>query len=118
MTSGAGWDEMFATLPRLKVAAYLSGCGQAEFGVVAAATELSPPTLSKATVSLEGAGYLDVRKGHIGRRPRTWLALTDRGRAAFQAHMDAVHSLAEGHHARQRRPGDGERDGLSRPGTG
>ena len=95
MTGGTGWDEMFATLPRLKVAAYLSGCGQAEFSVVAAATELSPPTLSKATVILEQAGYLDVRKGHIGRRPRTWLALTDPGRAAFQAHMDAVHALAE-----------------------
>jgi DNA-binding MarR family transcriptional regulator len=94
--NAAGWDEIFATLPRLKVAAYLSGCGQAEFAAVAAATELSPPTLSKATTALEGAGYLEVRKGYVGRRPRTWLTLTDHGRRAFQGHLDAVNALVQG----------------------
>jgi DNA-binding MarR family transcriptional regulator len=93
VSTGAGWDEMFATLPRLKVAAYLSGCGQADFAALAAATQLSPPTLSKTATILESAGYLRIRKGHVGRRPRTWLALTDEGRAAFQAHLDAVHAL-------------------------
>jgi len=54
--AGAGWDGMSATLPRLTAAAYLSGCGQADFAAVAAVTELSAPTLSKTVTILERAG--------------------------------------------------------------
>lgn len=88
-----GFDDLLATLPRLKVAAFLSGCEQADFTTVAAACELSRPTLSKTVVSLEDAGYVRVRKGHVGRRPRTWLSLTEDGAAAFEGHMSAVRLL-------------------------
>jgi DNA-binding MarR family transcriptional regulator len=99
----SGFDELLATLPRLKVAAFLSGCEQADFTTVAEACELSRPTLSKTVVTLEEAGYVRVRKGHVGRRPRTWLSLTDEGAAAFDGHMAAVRLLAE--HAAQDVPG-------------
>lgn len=90
----SGFDDLVATLPRLKVAAFLSGCEQADFTTVAEACELSRPTLSKTVVTLEEAGYLRVRKGHVGRRPRTWLSLTKDGAAAFDGHMSAVRLLA------------------------
>lgn len=90
----SGFDELFATLPRLKVAAFLSGCEQADFTTVAAACELSRPTLSKTVLTLDEAGYVRVRKGHVGRRPRTWLSLTEKGAAAFDGHMSAVRLLA------------------------
>ncbi|WP_370066119.1 transcriptional regulator [Streptacidiphilus sp. MAP5-3] len=31
-----------------------------------------------------------VRKGHVGRRPRTWLSLTGKGRKAFETHLAAL----------------------------
>jgi DNA-binding MarR family transcriptional regulator len=99
----SGFDELLATLPRLKVAAFLSGCEQADFTTVAAACELSRPTLSKTVVTMEEAGYVRVRKGHVGRRPRTWLSLTEEGATAFDRHMSAVRLLTE--HAKQDSPG-------------
>lgn len=86
-------DEAFATMPKLKTAAFLTGCGEAEFGTVAEACELSAATLSKAATALEAAGYVRVRKGYLGRRPRTWLSLTLTGRASFEGHLAALDAL-------------------------
>ncbi|WP_063920379.1 transcriptional regulator [Nocardia violaceofusca] len=86
-------NELFASLPRLKLVAFLDGCGEAEFLVVAEMCDLSKPTLSKAVTTLESAGYLDVTKGYVGRRPRTWLALNARGRAAYHDHLSALAAL-------------------------
>ena len=43
--------------------------------------------LSKQSRLLEDVGYVEVRKGAVGRRPRTWFRLTPNGREAFQAHV-------------------------------
>lgn len=40
--------------------------------------------LSKQVALLERAGYVRVEKGRVGRRPRTWLSLTDEGIAAYE----------------------------------
>jgi hypothetical protein len=39
------------------------------------------------------AGYLAVRKGHVGKTPRTWLALTEQGRDALAAHLVALTAI-------------------------
>jgi DNA-binding MarR family transcriptional regulator len=86
-------DEAFTTMPKLKLAAFLAGCAEADFGTVAETCGISAPTLSKAATALEDAGYVRVRKGHVGRRPRTWLSLTGEGRAAFERHLAALTEL-------------------------
>lgn len=91
--AAAPLNEAFSTLPRLKVSAFLAGCDEAEFSVVSSATETSPSVLSKAATVLETAGVVAVRKGHVGRRPRTWLSLTPSGRAAFDDHLQALRQL-------------------------
>jgi DNA-binding MarR family transcriptional regulator len=96
-TAGAvtGLDDAFATMPRLKVAAFLAGCAEAEFGVISEKGDIAPSALSKAATSLEEAGYLRIRKGHVGRRPRTWLSLTPLGVASFEAHLAALTELTK-----------------------
>lgn len=86
-------DEAFATMPRLKVAAFLAGCAEAEFGVVAQKCDIAASALSKAATTLEKAGYLRIRKGYVGRRPRTWLCLTPIGLESFEAHLAALTEL-------------------------
>ncbi|WP_203236541.1 transcriptional regulator [Nocardia panacis] len=86
-------NELFASLPRLKLVAFLDGCAEAEFLVVADVCDLSKSTLSKAMTTLENAGYLDVVKGYVGRKPRTWLALSPEGRTAYHAHLAALAAL-------------------------
>lgn len=88
-------DEAFGTLPKLKLAAFLAGCAEAEFATVADTCAIAAPTLSKTASALEEAGYVRIRKGHVGRRPRTWLSLTAPGRVAFDRHMAALAHLTE-----------------------
>ena len=42
---------------------------------------------------LEEAGYVEIRKSFVGKRPRTSARLTRRGRAAFTGHVRALHEL-------------------------
>lgn len=87
-------SETLASIPRLKVVAFLEGCREAEFGAVTQYCDVNKSTLSKAVTVLEEAGHLTVTKGYVGRRPRTWLALTDSGRKAYHDHLAALAALA------------------------
>jgi DNA-binding MarR family transcriptional regulator len=86
-------DEAIHSPVRLSVVSALSGVDRAEFGEVRDAVEVSDSVLSKQVAALEAAGYVEVTKGRVGRRPRTWLALTDEGRAALRAHLAALRAL-------------------------
>ncbi|MBM7167698.1 transcriptional regulator [Streptomyces sp. G44] len=98
-----GLDEIFRTATRLRISAFLSGCDEAEFRAVQDYCDLSPSALSKNISALEEAGYVSVRKGHVGRTPKTWLALTDSGRAALAGHLAALQAIADtaAQHARK-----------------
>lgn len=93
LSTAAKVDEAFSALPRLKVAAFLAGCDEAEFKTVVAATGVLPSALSKAATYLEKIGYLRSRKGYVARRPRTWLAFTECGQKAFASHLEALAEL-------------------------
>ncbi|WP_129307847.1 transcriptional regulator [Streptomyces sp. L2] len=79
---------------RLALVAYLSGCGEAEFGVLRDYCQVSDSTMSKTLSALEKTGYVSVRKGHVGKRPRTWAALTFAGRRALAGHLAALEEIA------------------------
>ena len=49
--------------------------------------------LGSHILKLEEAGYIDVEKTFISRKPRTLLAATDKGRAAFQSHVKALKAI-------------------------
>lgn len=92
---GSGLNEAFTTMPKLKLVAFLAGCSEAEFSAVVDNCEINASTLSKAATALEEVGYVHIRKGHVGRRPRTWLSLTAKGRTAFDKHLLALTQLTE-----------------------
>ena len=52
---------------------------RAEFALVRDSVEITDSALSKQCALLESIGYVEVTKGRVGRRPRTWLALTPPG---------------------------------------
>ncbi|WP_447007479.1 winged helix-turn-helix domain-containing protein [Saccharothrix isguenensis] len=95
--SASDLDPVIHPLPRLSLCAALAvGPEWAGFQVVRDTTGLSDSALSKHSRTLEEAGYLEIRKGAVGRRPRTWLRLTTLGRARLRAHVDALQRLAAG----------------------
>ncbi|MDT0408392.1 MULTISPECIES: transcriptional regulator [Streptomyces] len=94
MTTPDGLDPHLQHPTRLTVAAFLSGCAEAEFGAVRDYAGLSDASVSRIATALAEAGYVRVRKGYAGRRPRTWLSLTAEGRLALAAHLEGLRALA------------------------
>ncbi|WP_254651205.1 transcriptional regulator [Streptomyces sp. GbtcB7] len=66
-------DEIIHPVTRLSICGLLAtGPQWVEFSVVRDTVGVSDSVLSKQSRILEDAGYLEVLKGAIGRRPRTW----------------------------------------------
>jgi DNA-binding MarR family transcriptional regulator len=87
-------DSVIQHPTRLAVVAFLSGCAEADFRTVRERLDMSDSALSKTVAALEAAEYLQVRKGHIGKRPRTWLALSMDGRRRLASHIAALQQIA------------------------
>lgn len=81
-------DPIIHPITRLSICGLLAaGADWVEFAALRDAAGISDSALSKQSRVLEDAGYVEVRKGAVGRRPRTWFRLTPEGREAFQAHI-------------------------------
>ena len=86
-------DPLIHTPARLSLMALLAAGGEAEFAYVRDSIGVSDSVLSKHASVLEAAGYLKIRKGYVGKRPRTWFQLSPAGRNAFAAHAKALHNI-------------------------
>lgn len=89
-----GLDDVIHAPVRFSIVATLTGVDRAEFAFLRDVVEVSDSVLSKQISVLEQAGYVKVTKGYVGKRPRTWLALTPAGRRAFDAHLEALGAIA------------------------
>jgi DNA-binding MarR family transcriptional regulator len=88
-------DPVIHPITRLSICGLLaSGADWVEFSALRDAAGTSDSVLSKQSRHLEDAGYVEVRKGAVGRRPRTWFRLTPQGRKAFQAHVAWLQQVA------------------------
>ena len=87
-------DELIHAPVRLSIVAALHKVDEAEFAHVRDTVEVSDSVLSKQAAQLEAAGYVKIRKGHVGKRPRTWLSLTDTGRSALAGHLAELRRIA------------------------
>jgi len=75
-------------ITRLSICGLLAaGADWVEFAALRDAAGISDSVLSKQSRVLEDAGYVEVRKGAVGRRPRTWFRLTAEGRQALEGHL-------------------------------
>lgn len=86
-------DPVITTTTRLSIVALLAAAQEIEFQAVRDAVGLSDSALSKQASALEQAGYVKIRKGYVGKRPRTWLSLTPVGRYRFGLHVAALNAI-------------------------
>jgi DNA-binding MarR family transcriptional regulator len=112
--SGARFDELIHAPTRLSLVALLAAAEWAEFKYLRDALGLSDSALSKQLSTLETAGYIHVRKGYVGKRPRTWARLSPAGRAAFTGHVAALQQIVRGAGAPMTATGD-EAPALAAP---
>ena len=86
-------DAVIHPPARLSIVALLATADEADFAFVRDSVGVSDSVLSKHGSALETAGYIEIRKGHVGKRPRTWYRLTPAGRKAFTAHVAALQEI-------------------------
>ena len=90
MTPGSDPDPLSSLDPvihapaRLRLVAQLSVVDAADATFLVNATGLTWGNLANHLRKLEDHGYVTIKKGYRGRKPRTVVKLSDRGRAAFR----------------------------------
>jgi len=91
--SAARFDELIHAPTRLAIVSLLAAAEWAEFKFIRNSTEMSDSALSKQLTILEDAGYVRIKKGFVGKRPRTWARLTRAGRTSFEGHVAALQAI-------------------------
>jgi DNA-binding MarR family transcriptional regulator len=67
----------------------------ADFLFLQRQTQMTPGNLSAHLRKLEDAGYVELTKEFIERKPHTALALTKKGREAFKQYRRDIKQIAE-----------------------
>ncbi|MFR9777283.1 winged helix-turn-helix domain-containing protein [Micromonospora sp. MS34] len=91
--SAPRFDELIHAPTRLSLVSLLAATDWAEFRYLREQLGLSDSALSKQIGVLEQAGYVEVRKSFVGKRPRTSVRLSRRGRGAFDGHVAALQEI-------------------------
>ncbi|CAL9434902.1 hypothetical protein SUDANB105_02113 [Streptomyces sp. enrichment culture] len=99
-------DPVIHAPARLQIVSLLAAATEAEFAFVRDSLRISDSVLSKHAAALEKAGYVEIRKGYVGKRPRTWLSLSPQGRQAFTEYVAALQRIVGRPLAEK--PADGE----------
>ncbi len=73
--------------------AALTGDVSLEFTTLRDLLELTDGNLGTHLRTLEEAGYIQVQKTFVGRKPCTFISLSEEGRAAFRRHVCALEAL-------------------------
>ncbi|SNY42873.1 winged helix-turn-helix domain-containing protein [Paractinoplanes atraurantiacus] len=87
------FDDLIHAPTRLALVSLLTAAEWADFKFLRDQTALSDSALSKQLTTLEDAGYIEIRKSFVGKRPRTSARLTPAGRNAFAAHVAALQQI-------------------------
>ena len=88
-----GLDDIVHQRHRLGILTITAEARKSEFGYLREALGLTAGNLSRHLSVLEEAGLVQVEKGYQGRRPRTWVRITGRGRSALAAELDVLAGL-------------------------
>ena len=55
--------------------------------------DITDGNLASHSTALEKAEYIEIKKEFVGKKPRTSYKVTDRGRAAFEVHLNSLENL-------------------------
>ena len=88
-------DRLIHEPSRLMIMAHLFVVESADFLFLQRQTHMTPGNLSAHLSKLEEAGYVEVTKEFIERKPHTALTLTRRGRDAFRQYSKNIKKIAD-----------------------
>jgi len=91
----ANIDRLIHEPSRLNIMAHLYVVESADFLFLIRQTGMTWGNLSVHISKLEAAGYLDVRKEFLGKKPHTVVSLTNSGRVAFDSYRESMKQVLE-----------------------
>jgi DNA-binding MarR family transcriptional regulator len=113
----SGLDDVVHQRVRLGILAIAHQARQVEFGFLRTTLQLTAGNLGQHLTVLENAGLVHIEKGYEGKRPRTWVSLTEAGQAALRQEINQlkqlIHQLEQEHAPTPRTIGDP----IEQPGT-
>ena len=89
----SGIDRLIHEPARLVLISSLYVVDEADFVYLANRTGFTSGNISSHMTKLEEAGYVEVTKAFVGKRPRTTYKLTRAGRQAFEQYRSSVEAL-------------------------
>ena len=89
----AGLNKAFDNKVRLGIMSVLVTRGECDFNGLKTILEVTDGNLASHLKALEKENYVSVVKQFIGRKPNTKYLITQKGKTAFEKHIDALESL-------------------------
>jgi DNA-binding MarR family transcriptional regulator len=89
-------DRLIHEPARLRLVTLLYVVDEADFVYLATQTGLTDGNISSHMAKLEGAGYVEIDKRFVDRKPRTLYRLTPAGRSAVDQYRAEIGDLLEG----------------------
>lgn len=92
-------DEVIHQPNRLRIMSALVALDadeKAEFTFLRELLDLTDGNLGAHIQKLEAARYVKIDKKFVGRKPCTYVSVTSKGRAAFEAHVEALRRIIGG----------------------
>lgn len=83
-------DPLLHSQLRLAVMSVLMNLDEADFVYIKQQTQATAGNLSVQLEKLAEAGYVTIKKGFAGKKPRTTCRVTEKGKEAFAAYVDAL----------------------------
>ena len=83
-------DPLLHSQLRLAVMSVLMNLDEADFVYIKQHTQSTAGNLSVQLDKLAEAGYITIEKGFAGKKPRTTCRITQLGKDAFAAYIDAL----------------------------
>jgi len=81
---------------RLMILAHLYVVESADFLFLSRQTGLTAGNLSSHMSKLEKAGYVEIKKEFLDKKPHTMLSLTEEGRTAFKDYVQSMKQVFNG----------------------
>ena len=87
------FHKAFENRIRLGIMSILMVNEQVDFNRFKELLEVTDGNLASHSRTLESAGYINVKKSFIGKKPNTKYSATPEGKKAFKAHITALEKL-------------------------
>lgn len=77
---------------RLGIISILVSVEEADFTYLKEQCNATSGNISVQLDKLQKAGYIEVKKEFVGKRPRTTCSITEQGRTAFESYVESLRS--------------------------